>query len=177
MPKVNYVKKARKDYSEAGIKRGDSYYWWKFPYGPKIRSATHPKRSQLTQSEFLAWYYDLQDHIADLTPEDFDQIEAERDAVVDEVDDQIGELEGRLDNMPDGLREESDSGQLLQERIDLLTEWRDSLESADADMYREMALDGDIYDEDADERDPDELEDEALAAFWDEIISADPGIS
>ena len=38
MPKLNYVKKARKDYPESEIQKGDSYYWWQFNYGPKNKS-------------------------------------------------------------------------------------------------------------------------------------------
>ena len=33
MPRVHFVKKARKDYPSTGIQKGDSYYWWQFRYG------------------------------------------------------------------------------------------------------------------------------------------------
>lgn len=45
-------KKARKNYKYAGIKKGDTYFWWKFRNSPIRRSKTYPKRQQLTQSNF-----------------------------------------------------------------------------------------------------------------------------
>ena len=42
MPRVNYVKKARKAIPGADIKVGDAYYWWKFRYGGKHVSKIRP---------------------------------------------------------------------------------------------------------------------------------------
>ncbi len=53
MARAHFVKKARKDNPAAGIKAGDSYYWWKFRRGGKHYSKTAPRPSQLTQSEYL----------------------------------------------------------------------------------------------------------------------------
>jgi len=50
MARANFVKKARKDNSV--VKKGESYYWWKFAYGSKQYSKEAPSRSQLTQSGF-----------------------------------------------------------------------------------------------------------------------------
>jgi len=66
MPKVHCVKAARKDYPECGIKKGDTYYWWKFRFGGKHESKTYPKQSQLTQSEFLSQVYALNERLEDL---------------------------------------------------------------------------------------------------------------
>ena len=63
MPRIHHVKSARKNYPSAGIKKGDSYYWWKFRYSSRQLSKTPPRASQLTQSEFLSQVYDLQDAI------------------------------------------------------------------------------------------------------------------
>ena len=50
MPRVYTVNAARKDYPDDGISKGDTYYYWKFNYGSKVKSKTYPKRSQLTRS-------------------------------------------------------------------------------------------------------------------------------
>lgn len=55
MPRVQ-TQKARKDYPEQGIKKGDTYYSWKFRYGGEYKSKTPPKPSQLTQSKWAAVY-------------------------------------------------------------------------------------------------------------------------
>ena len=64
MPKVHHVKKARKD--NRAVKKGESYYWWKFAYSSKRYSKTYPKASQLTQSDKLSRYYEAQETVDDL---------------------------------------------------------------------------------------------------------------
>jgi hypothetical protein len=64
MPKVIFVKKAQKDIPGTNIKKGDSYYWWKFRFGGKRTSKTYPKRSQLTQSDFLQRIYEIEDQLS-----------------------------------------------------------------------------------------------------------------
>jgi len=32
MPRVHFVKKARRDYPDDDIKKDESYYWWKFRF-------------------------------------------------------------------------------------------------------------------------------------------------
>lgn len=59
MPRVNFVKRARKDHP-GGIKKGESYYWWSFRYGGDRYSKTYPRRSQLTQSRAGEVYADLE---------------------------------------------------------------------------------------------------------------------
>lgn len=57
MPRVHFVKKARKD--NPAVKKGESYYHWKFRYGGKHYSKTRPKPSQLTQSDKLSRIYSV----------------------------------------------------------------------------------------------------------------------
>jgi len=84
MARANFVKAAAKDYPEQGIKKGDSYYWWKFRHGGKRYSKTMPKQSQLTQSEFLSGVWSVEETLAelsmptDLSPADDSQEERER---------------------------------------------------------------------------------------------------
>ena len=63
MPRVHYVKKSRKD--NPAVKKGESYYHWKFAYSPKRYSKTRPRPSQLTQSYKLSRYYEAQEAIED----------------------------------------------------------------------------------------------------------------
>ena len=55
MPRVK-VQRANKDYPRAGIKKGDTYYKWKFRYGPIMRSLKRPRPSQLTRSKWSSVY-------------------------------------------------------------------------------------------------------------------------
>ena len=88
MPRVYFVKKARKDYP-VGIKKGDSYYWWKFRYGGIHRSKTRPRPSQLTQSEFLSTIYAIIEEIQDVTITDFNSIEELKEFIEEKAEEKI----------------------------------------------------------------------------------------
>lgn len=141
MPKVHFVKKARKPIEHAGIQVGDSYYWWKFRFGGKRVSKTRPNRSQLTQSGFLSQLYDLEDgidarlrsHVDDDGGIDSDEVKGELDSIADDLESLKDECEESLENMPENLRESSWSAELLQERIDALEEWSEGLRSIHVD--------------------------------------------
>lgn len=130
MPRVHYVKAARKDNPVA--KAGEPYYWWAFRYGGKRYSKTPPRASQLTQSEFLGSVYgaleDLQDYQLpaeitveeDQTREDAVAAIAEEakeaiQAAVDAIREQGEEASSRRDSMPDSLQD-SETGELLGQR-------------------------------------------------------------
>lgn len=108
-------RKARKDYPENGIKRGDDYYFCAMKTGPRssriMRSLTPFKRSQMTQSEFLGALYDWEDSLAAL--------ESMEDAqnMADEIRQLGEEQDEKFNNMPEGLQQ-GDSGQLLEQRRD-----------------------------------------------------------
>jgi len=147
--RVHYVKKARKDYPDAGIKKGESYYWWKFRYGGIRRSKTPPTRQQLTQSEFLQQVYDIEDSIDDMEVcmevlfGDSNEVEQEMETriqhIVDEIEQLRDECQEKLDNMPEQLQETSDAGILLQERIDALDNWIDEIESIDTSIDENLS--------------------------------------
>lgn len=61
MPRVHFVKKARKD--NPAVKKGESYYHWQRYRSKKQYSVTPPKRSQLTSSGKLATIYDAEDNV------------------------------------------------------------------------------------------------------------------
>lgn len=135
MPRVHTVKKAQKDYKEHGIKKGETYYWWKFRYGGKRVSKTYPRRSQLTQSGFLSQLYDLQDRIASASTEcvDADSLQSFVDDIKNEIENLRDECQNNLDNMPEHLQETSTSGELLTQRIEGLEEAESELDSIDCD--------------------------------------------
>lgn len=127
MPKLNYVKRARKARPKEGIEFGDSYYHWQFPYGPILRSKTKPTRSQLTESSYLRKLYDLQDGLA----KTFETSSPEEaiESVLASLRIMLDECKESLENMPEHLRENSPSGTLLAERIGLVTEAIKEIES------------------------------------------------
>ena len=133
MAKLNVVKACRKAQGICGkcmteIKVGDGYVWWQFYQGPLMRRCTKPEcqpdRKELVSSAFERSRMELEERLAAITePWDVDDIIADIEALKDEC-------ESSLDNMPEGLRESSDSGVLLQERMDALETWAEELGSA-----------------------------------------------
>lgn len=132
MPRVHHVKKARKD--NPICKAGESYYWWKFNYGPKRWSLTPPRQSQLTQSDFLSQMYAFEEQIADLTATSVDDLTSEIEGLAEEIRNLGGEQDEKLNNMPEGLQE-GPTGELLQNRCDECESMADELESIDLEDY------------------------------------------
>jgi hypothetical protein len=122
MPRVHFVKKARKDVEGTEIKAGESYYWWAFRYGGKRTSKTPPRQSQLTQSEFWGAVYGLQER----EQPDFESLNDTVDEIKSELEQLRDEQEEKKSNMPEGLQEGA-TGELLQNRYD-------SIESAIGDL-------------------------------------------
>lgn len=136
MTRLHFVKSARKDDEEAGIKKGDSYYWWQFAYSSKRKSKERPKRSQyMTQSDFLGQIYDIEDRLSEISS--IEDAESERDSIVDELRSLADECEEKRSNMPDQLQD-SGSGEMLQNRYDACNEFADELENIDlSDIEKE----------------------------------------
>lgn len=141
MARAHFVKSARKADKAAGIKVGDSYWWWKFRYGGKHKSKTRPRPSQLTQSEFWSNFYSIQEDTEDVVLESASDLQELIDNLRDQLSDLASEQEEKLSNMPDQLQE-AESGQLLQERADALNELISELE------HIETEYDDDDMDED-----------------------------
>lgn len=164
MAKVT-IQKANKEYncSKCGnlICKGESYYKIVERFSsPKIRCAQcKPQRSELTNSEYLSWLYNLQDNLSTL----YDLREEEaKDELYIELEEQQSDLQDRFDNIPEQLQE-GDAGQTLQDRID-------SLDSAMSDLdYLEFPQREDVYDEDLTEEEIDTAYEEALNDYVDAI--------
>jgi hypothetical protein len=169
MPKVHFVPKARKNYRADGIRKGDPYFWWKFNYGPKIRSKTRPKPSQLTRSEFLSTMADHEENAKSAlgSIEEFEDFEAASQGIRDiaeEVKEFGQEQEEKANNMEEHFPNGCPIMELLRERATACERIAEELESA-ADKI------ADLNDEDGDLT-VDEAIEEATAKLdevtWDE---------
>jgi hypothetical protein len=132
---ATFVKAARKDYPDHGIKKGEPYYWWKFRFGPKHFSKTKPRRSQLTQSDFYSTVWDVEDRLSEFAGS-IEDARMERDSAVDELRQLAEECQDKRSNMPDSLQD-SETGQLLEERADELESMASELESVDLDIEQD----------------------------------------
>lgn len=169
--KVHHVKKARKAIPNQNIEVGDSYYWWKFRYGGKCVSKTQPKPSQLTQSSFLVQVYEIQEEIEQMTPESQEDLQVQKDEIVDKLQSLRDECDENLMNMPDHLQDSSNSGQLLQERIEGLDDVISEFENIELDIDEEE-IRKEVIDELEEEKknEEDELDEEEIQLKVDEKI-------
>jgi len=188
MPRVHYVKKARKD--NPAVKAGEPYFWWKFRYGGKRYSKTRPRNSQLTQSAYFSSVYSLQEYVEDFELEDPTDMETLVDEVRSQIEDLRDETQSSLDNMPESLQY-SPTGELLQERVDALDNVESELDyidefDFDEEEFDEPEPDPEDYDDDEDyqsdlndweankaqhERDEEERRKEELQSYIDEAKS------
>lgn len=157
MPRVHH-RRARKDYPDQGIQKGDLYYYTKMKTGPRssrvLRSKTPFKRSQLTNSDYLGELYEIEDDLAALASVDDANDIAERFRNLGQ------EQQDKLDNMPEGLQE-GDTGQMIQERAEACENAADEIEtladSWDHDTARQEVIDE--ADEEDGELDEGQIED------------------
>ncbi len=146
MPRVNFVKKARKD--NPVCKAGESYYWWKFRFGGKHFALKPPRASQLTQSEFLGIVYTAKESMEDFTLGDETKtIEDAKSDFESAIEEWVSEIQsaGEVaqdghDAMPEGLQQ-GDVGQMLEERVSSIEEWVSELEGVNLDSEDDEAFD------------------------------------
>ena len=174
MARAHFVKSARKDNPVA--KKGESYWWWKHMVGgrggPKQYSKDRPKPSQLTQSEFLSRFYDIEEQIGEA--KDADTLESLANDITELGDEQ----NEKLDNMPEGLKE-GDTGQMLQERYDGCTEWASEVERIAGELREKidardsLRTDWAAFDEQQESNERNDLEDDEFAEPDEERPPAD----
>jgi hypothetical protein len=131
MARVHFVKRAAKDYPQAGIKKGESYYWWAHFRMPKQFSKTRPKGSEVAASDYAKGVlmavealeeWDVERNGA-WSADDRDELVAALEAIRDEEQD-------KFDNMPEGLQQ-GDVGVRIEDRVAALEEWIGELEGID----------------------------------------------
>jgi hypothetical protein len=144
MARVHFVKKAAKDNKAAGVKKGDSYYWWanRMPgsmSGVKRYSKTPPLPWQtMPPGSFRATVGELEHRLQDFsageaTGEDgVDALRSHLEEIAGEVRELADEQDEKFTNMPDGLQQ-GDTGQLLEGRAQSLNDWADAIEAIDLD--------------------------------------------
>jgi len=168
--KVHHVKKSRKPVKQLDLPAGSEYYWWSLMSGGrgvKRFSKTPPRRSQLTNSEFLGRVWDIEDQLEEL--ESFDDLES----LIQDIRDLGEEQTEKHGNLPDNLQY-SATGELLEGRASACEEWASELEAVEApeevsDADVETALEDYPEDETPDaEAEKQRLEDER----WEECKEA-----
>jgi hypothetical protein len=134
MPRVHTVK-ANKNYPDIGVKKGETYYWWKKRTSPKgggykVRSKTRPTQSQLTTSPFWSAVYAIQEQADKGQPADLDDLEGAIEDLKGELESLRDETQEKFDNMPEGLQQ-GDTGQMLEERVSAIEDAVSQLEDID----------------------------------------------
>ncbi len=151
MPRLNFVKKARKNNPRAGVKAGESYYWWanRMPgsaSGVKRFSKTRPEPWQLLPpGSFGSTVGELEHRLGQLSLDEAatgdDATDDAKEACADSLKSEVAEIVGEIrslgeeqtekrDNMPEGLQQ-GDTGQLLEDRAQAMEDWADELEQID----------------------------------------------
>lgn len=122
--------KSRKEYkcSKCGtsISKGDDYkrIIINFKKPRIVCDRCKIKRSELTDSEYLQWLYDLQD--------DCDcENDIDKDYLISELEGKKEELDDKLSNMPESLQDSSSSGMQLSERIESIDNAISTIEETD----------------------------------------------
>ena len=148
------------------IHKGESYWTWCFMNQSPHYSKTRPRQSQLTQSAFYSEYYSIQEEIEDFSPESSLDIPDFIDGIISRLEDLRDQCQESLDNMPDSLQD-SDTGQMLQERIDECDNLISDFESLDTEYSSDEEV--------SDDSDSEEMSDEEQE-WLDGVLSEIQGI-
>jgi hypothetical protein len=151
MVKVVHVKKSRGPVPQLDLPAGSSYYHWSLMSGGrgvKRFSKTPPRRSQLTNSEFKAALYDIEDALEALSDAD------DLDGIIEDIRQLGSEQEEKHQNLPDNLQY-SGTGELLEGRAQACEEWASELEQVEKP---EEVSDSDVDDYISDNYEEDEVQ-------------------
>uniref|UniRef100_A0AAU6W3H6 Uncharacterized protein n=1 Tax=Pseudomonas phage Cygsa01 TaxID=3138529 RepID=A0AAU6W3H6_9VIRU len=154
MPKVYYVKAARKD--NPAVKKGQPYYHWAFYRGSTHYSATYPRQSQLTQNEHLSAAHLAAETLQDNTPINVtcasrEELEAFVDEVkgfLEEADESVQECSQGFTEKADNIREhfsESEIADTAEEQAGEMDTWSSEIQDA-ITTIESIDLDTEDYD-------------------------------
>lgn len=116
------------------VQKGQKYFWWQFPHSEKIISLDPPRREQLTRNGWQLAMYDFEDRLSEASNfTDPDDLKDHIESLISDMTELRDEQEEKKSNMPEGLQESS-TGELLQERYDMLDDAINSLEGIDLDF-------------------------------------------
>lgn len=153
MGKIQYVKKARKEHkcSKCGniIKAGEPYKKGVINFHPDIVVCDKcPLKSyEVTTSDYCKQIGAIcEDWI-----EEYGNTETTASEIATVLEELRDEVESNLDNMPDNLRENSPTGEMLQQRLDELEDAIDALNDIDAEDIRATAREEAENDHDEDD--------------------------
>lgn len=133
MARVHHVKKARKAHKNAGIKKGQEYWWIQFRIGRgsiKRYFTKPPRPSQRTNSEYLSTLYGIQEAMEDAKPQTLEDLKSDLESWIGDLESLRDETQDKFDNMPDGLQQ-GDTGQLLEQRVSNLEDYISELQNID----------------------------------------------
>lgn len=175
MAQVHKVEHAQKDYPEQGIKRGDSYFWYKQKimsggrWSSRLtRSLTQPTASEMTQSEYQRQLIGIRAGVSFHGADSMDELETTREGLVTLLSELRDEQQDKLDNLPDSLKE-APVGQLLQERYDELDGVISELESVDIPDDNDARAEAQVADNASEKDDLTDDEEEEVAGRVAEI--------
>lgn len=171
MPKVHFVKKARKSNKRLGIVRGLPYWWWTGPKprvhgkrGRRIVSLTPPRPSQVTSNAFMRTVLSLKESVEDAASKSSSAVIESMRSAAEELRTLAEEQASSLENMPDSLQE-SPTAELLWDREERCMDVADQLESA-ADEVEALGDEGDGKGDGEMPNDADELERIVSSINW-----------
>ena len=166
MGKVVTVKSSRKDNTcgkcRKPLPKGSTYLKGELNFSRPIVRCTECglQHWEVTTSEFQLTVGELTHNWRD----NYGVCEDTVDELKSAIEELRDETQDKLDNMPESLQESS-TGELLQERVDMLDEALDELESIDIDDLKSQAVDS-YYSDEAHES----LADDQEAPDYDEIV-------
>ena len=136
MPRVHFVKVARKPIPHAGVAVGESYFWWKFRYGGRRVSKARPRPSQLTQSK-LSEVYAAREELSDFL-DGWDRVGGDPEGVADALDAAAERVREVAEAYGEAAEAMGGAGEANQEKADACEAYADALDDAAA-AVREVA--------------------------------------
>lgn len=133
MSRLHFVKSANKAYPQAGIAKGDSYYWWQSYRQPRRLSKERPRASQHASSEYEQSVLSLCEALEDANSM-WD--EGDRDQLVSDLEAIRDSEQEKFDNLPEGFQL-GDTGMLIEERVNNLDDWIGELNNLDFEEVNE----------------------------------------